>query len=135
MHTCPNCGEPVPSNSLTCPKCYAKMPPETAEYKAEYSHDQGSREKSGLIRLILTIVPAFFGFLGLGVIYNDYKARIGYEILAVGLIVYVIAVGFLVWGWFGVLIGGLFAFLYFLGFLFSCLVTLGTVRTFRFRCR
>ena len=81
---CPKCGEPVPSNSLTCPKCYTKIPPEPAKTEKK-SGGTDAKGKSNTIRMILSIVPGFFGILGLGQIYRNYKQKRGYVFLLLGL--------------------------------------------------
>ncbi|WII07335.1 hypothetical protein PED39_07015 [Methanomassiliicoccales archaeon LGM-RCC1] len=84
---CPNCGEAVPSNCLTCPKCYAKIPAEPVKNERRQEEQRtGSNGKNQSIRRILAIVPGFFGILGLGHIYMDYKQPRGYKFLIVGLV-------------------------------------------------
>ena len=93
---CPKCGEPVPSNCLTCPKCYAKIPSEPV--KEERQSNGGSQKnesrkggKDPTIRLILSVIPGFFGLLGLGMIYDDYKSTKGYFFLCIGLVLFLCA--------------------------------------------
>ena len=87
---CPKCSELVPTNSLTCPKCYTKMPPETVKVKDEDT----ARSDAALnrrIAVLLTIIPGFFGFLGLGRIYQEPKSHIGYLYLILGFGIFIIA--------------------------------------------
>jgi len=84
---CPKCGEPVPSFSLTCPKCYAKIPQEPAARPQEDS--QKTEKKGSQASLLLSVIPGFFGLLGLGHIYRDYKDGKGYFFLIVGLILFI----------------------------------------------
>ena len=97
---CPFCGELVPSTSVTCPKCYRKIPaepiPEKQERKRRERTDTpvGERPKRGYnknIALVLAVVPGFFGFLGLGQIYRDYRRTGGYFLLLIGLLVFAAA--------------------------------------------
>ncbi len=82
---CPKCGEAVPSNCLTCPKCYAKLPPEPVKKQQNESRKE-PKQKSRDTRLLLTIIPAIFGILGLGQIYRNYKSKRGYIFLLLGLL-------------------------------------------------
>ena len=81
---CPKCGEAVPTNSLTCPKCYSKLP--TAEPSKENKQTRSRTQKTRRTRLLLTTIPALFGFLGLGHIYRNYKNPRGYFFLAMGML-------------------------------------------------
>ena len=87
---CPKCGEPVPPNSLTCPKCYAKIPAEPVK-KESRSQDSGGpgRSNNGRVRMALAIIPGFFGILGLGQIYRNYRQLKGYIFLVLGLVFFV----------------------------------------------
>ena len=88
---CHNCGELVPSNSITCPKCFRKIPMEPEPVKEA----QGKRRESGYsikLALALAIVPALFGILGLGQIYRNYRDLKGYIFLSAGLLFFVPAV-------------------------------------------
>ena len=92
---CPKCGEPVPSNSLTCPKCYAKMPPEPVKVNDDGT---GSRKKTynndnKTLYLILAIIPGLFGILGLGQIVRDYTQKRGYIFLLIGLLLFLTVTG------------------------------------------
>lgn len=94
---CPFCGELVPSTSVTCPKCYRKIPAEPVSEKSGRSRreradtpvgEKPSRSYNKNIAIILAIVPGLFGFLGLGQIYRDYRRSGGYIVLAIGLLVF-----------------------------------------------
>jgi hypothetical protein len=82
---CPKCGEPVPSNCITCPKCYTKIPPEPVKATDDNATNQSGKKSDKSLRLLLTIIPGFFGVLGLGQIYRDYTSPKGYIFLIVGL--------------------------------------------------
>ena len=84
---CPKCGEPVPSNCITCPKCYTKLPAEPVERPKENAK-QPQKDNKHTIALILTIVPALFGFLGLGMLYNNGRSRLPLIILVIGVILF-----------------------------------------------
>jgi hypothetical protein len=91
---CPKCGEPVSSNSITCPKCYTKLPPEPPKkaegtYGGDSSGGTGTRKVDRKILAALTIIPGFFGILGLGQIYRDYRVLRGYIYLLLGLVLFV----------------------------------------------
>ena len=90
---CPYCGELVPSNSITCPKCYKKIPKEPEPARRESKPEQ--REKKGYSRklaILLSIIPAFVGLLGLGLIYVNPRRKRGYIAFALGLLFFVMAV-------------------------------------------
>ena len=91
---CPNCGELVPSNSITCPKCFKKIPndPEPVCNSDTGTGSGPRRDRSRTIMLILSIVPAFVGLLGLGLIYKYPKRKRGYIALLFGLLVFAGAV-------------------------------------------
>lgn len=85
---CPNCGEMVTSDCITCPKCYKKMPEE---------NPRGDREASGRPRkpdtrvaFALDIVLGFVGILGVGQLYQG-KTR-GAVFTIIGLIFFVPAI-------------------------------------------
>ncbi len=86
---CPKCGEAVPTNSITCPKCYTKMPPETAKWE-DSGQNYGGKSKDRTLVMLLTIVPGFFGLLGLGRVYQEPKSQIGYKYLILGLILFLL---------------------------------------------
>jgi len=85
---CPNCGEYVPNNSLTCPKCFASIPRETPVKKEEKTRRSVPQNKSGTLALFLAVVPAFVGLLGLGKIYLEPKEHRGYWFLVAGLLLF-----------------------------------------------
>ena len=94
---CPFCGELVPSTSVTCPKCYRKIPAEPDVPKEERRRERqrdtpvGERPKHGYnktLALALAVVPGFFGVLGLGQIYRNYRNTGGYFILLLGLLLF-----------------------------------------------
>ena len=90
---CPYCGELVPSNSITCPKCYKKIPKEPEPARREPEPEQ--RDKRGYSRklaILLSIIPAFLGLLGLGLIYVNPRRKRGYVALVLGLLFFVMAV-------------------------------------------
>lgn len=89
---CPNCGEYVPSNALTCPKCFAEVPrDESGTEMEDYSGGRRRRDtgrKSMFLLRILSILPAFFGVLGLGQIYLEPRRSRGYWFLLIGLFLF-----------------------------------------------
>ena len=94
---CPFCGELVPSTSVTCPKCYRKIPTEPDVPKEERRRERqrdtpvGERPKRSYnkkVALALAVIPGFFGVLGLGQIYKDYRSTGGYFILLLGLLLF-----------------------------------------------
>ncbi len=92
---CPNCEELVPSNSITCPKCYKKIPndPDPVRSGSGDSRSTGSnRSRNSTIMLLLSIIPAFIGLLGLGLIYKYPTRKRGYVALILGLLVFAGAV-------------------------------------------
>lgn len=91
---CPSCGEPVPSNSLTCPRCYASIP-RREEKPIKEKPVRKTVVKSKLVSILLAVLPAPFGLLGLGLIYEDYKDRRGWAYLIFGLVVYVMLITFI----------------------------------------
>ncbi len=93
----------VPSTSLTCPKCYKKIPVEpkvTSTGDGGASGGKGSGksggsggstgEKSNAIAMILAIIPGLFGILGLGLLYKNLKSAGGLLFLVIGLIVFAV---------------------------------------------
>ena len=99
---CPYCGELVPSNSITCPKCFKKIPvePETVR-REERSSGRGrtgieGRRYNRTIALALAIIPGLIGLLGLGLIYKNPRSRLGYLALVFGLLFFIAAVLFTV---------------------------------------
>jgi len=94
---CPKCGAVVPDNSLTCPQCYTEVPRDLVE--TEPLHDRNEfreqierRKKNMKISLALAIIPAFFGILGIGLIYQDSRDYRGWKFLAVGAVLYILPV-------------------------------------------
>ena len=104
---CPYCGELVPSNSVTCPKCFRKVPDEPGaprhEEHRERTEDRTERherreeprkkekqkrEYSSQAALALDVIPGFLGLLGLGQIYRDYKSMKGWFLLLLGLVLF-----------------------------------------------
>jgi len=122
---CPKCGEAVPTNSLTCPKCYAKIPPEPvkSEPSGSQTGKKAQRDDNRLIRLILSIIPGFFGFLGIGQIYRDYRQKRGYLFLLLGLVLFwsVIGLSSLPWPILNVILAFPPALLYLITFVISVL--------------
>lgn len=96
---CPNCGELVPSNSITCPKCYKKIPndPEPVRDSGQSSGTGGRKTPwtpNMKIAFALDIILGLFGLNGIGQLYCG--RRRGAIFLGVGLLVFVIA-GLLTW--------------------------------------
>lgn len=93
---CPFCGEMVPSTSVTCPKCYRKIPvdrPAEEKKNRGLKHDTPVGEKAPRtynrkVALILAVIPGFLGFLGIGQIYRNPKKTGGYFLLLFGLLVF-----------------------------------------------
>lgn len=87
---CPNCGELVPSNSLTCPKCYKKIPVEPEPVSDAGSHpndDAGKSSRKLKAALVLDAVIGLFGLLGIGQLYLG-RRRGGLFLLA-GLVFFI----------------------------------------------
>ena len=87
----------MPSTSVTCPKCYRKIPAEPDAPKEERRRERqrdtpvGERPKRSYnkkVALALAVIPGFFGVLGLGQIYKDYRSTGGYFILLLGLLLF-----------------------------------------------
>lgn len=91
---CPYCGELVPSNSLTCPKCYKKIPvePEPVREDRDGPKNERGRSYNRKLALALTLVPGLFGILGLGLIYRNPRQKRGYLALLFGALIFVLAV-------------------------------------------
>ncbi len=94
---CPKCGAVVPDNSLTCPQCYTEVPRDLVE--TEPLHDRYEfrerierRKKNMKVSMALAVIPAFFGLLGLGLLYQDVRDSRGWEFLAAGLVLYLLPV-------------------------------------------
>ena len=92
---CPHCGELVPSTSVTCPKCYRRIPADPVAAtggrrggtgsKGTGAHRQGYDRR---LALLLNLIPGFFGFLGIGQIYRDHRSSKGYLMLLSGLAIF-----------------------------------------------
>lgn len=86
---CPNCGELVPSNSLTCPSCYKEIPRDAVVYEIHEDDDGPSgrsgagKDKNRTLTLILALLGVF-GFMGLGQIYQGHHRK-GSIFLVIGL--------------------------------------------------
>ncbi|MCQ2070082.1 MAG: hypothetical protein MJZ68_03015 [archaeon] len=114
---CPNCGATVPPNSLTCPQCYTEIARDMTVNERDryeqrsnttretYREQISKRNKSPTIAMVLAVVPAFLGFLGLGQIYRDPRDQTGYYFLAGGLATFLIMVALIVLGGFGGILG------------------------------
>lgn len=90
---CPNCGELVPDFSVTCPKCYKEIPRKEVIEESIPKDESSTKQKfNKWIVLILAIVPALFGFMGLAQIYQR-KFKRGAAFLVVGLALFWILVG------------------------------------------
>ncbi|MBQ8179213.1 MAG: hypothetical protein IJ026_02045 [Candidatus Methanomethylophilaceae archaeon] len=95
---CPHCGELVPSTSVTCPKCYRRIPAEPVVDTGRTrdgsggtgSRDTGARRQGydRRLALLLDLIPGFFGFLGIGQIYRDHRSSKGYLMLLSGLAIF-----------------------------------------------
>lgn len=77
---CPYCGEPVPTFSVNCPKCYKKIPREDEkqeeDIRGHIPDDKSPAIKSvnKTIVLILALIPAAFGIMGMAQMYEkEYK--------------------------------------------------------------
>lgn len=131
---CPYCGELVPSTSITCPKCYRKIPSEPEPVRRESgSQSKGSgRSSSRTIAILLSVIPGLFGLLGLGLIYKNPRRKIGYIALVIGLLFFIAAMGFTI-GVVTVFLAVPCWIIYALGYLGCLLLTFMdgfTVRTF-----
>ncbi len=97
QNKCPYCGVLIPTNSLTCPKCFKNIPREDTSKKEEYIiHDEPkssqTKSKKNDFTLFLAIIPAFVGILGLNQIIHDPKDSKGYMYLIIGLILFITSV-------------------------------------------
>ena len=94
---CPYCGELVPSTSLTCPKCYKKIPVvdptprSSGESGGSSPKGSGSGDKNGIIALLLALVPGLFGVLGLGILYKNHSSRGALALLVIGIVTFIVA--------------------------------------------
>jgi len=115
---CPNCRAIVPKNSLNCPQCLTDVPregwvedDEQKSYKpskSEYRENIEKRHKSVIVVMLLAVVPALFGLLGIGHIYRDRRDITGWGILVAGfvlaMLVPVFAIGGILTGPFAILV-------------------------------
>lgn len=90
---CPHCGVAVPSNCISCPKCFREIPrggdpPRGPVYDAAKEDTGRIRSPSRKIVMLLATLPVLFGLLGLGQIYINYKDSKGYMFLIAGLILF-----------------------------------------------
>ena len=92
---CPKCGAEVPGNSLTCPECYTEVPRgEIEDPPQQYGTYVPERSgKSRTVAIILAVIPALFGLLGLAQIYKDSRSRAGWRFLGLGIVLYLLTVG------------------------------------------
>lgn len=105
---CPYCGVAVPSNCITCPRCFKNIPSDNNDTNSQegqepYVDGNVMREKTQeqesigvkvvrknrTIMTILAIIPAFVGILGLAQIYRNYRNSMGYVFLVVGLLLFI----------------------------------------------
>ena len=93
---CPYCGELVPSTSITCPKCYKKIPaePEPVRRESDRPKNESGRRYNRTVAILLSLIPGLFGLLGLGLIYRNPRQKRGYVALVLGLLFFVAAMGF-----------------------------------------
>ena len=93
---CPYCGELVPSTSITCPKCYKKIPaePEPVRRESDRPKNESGRRYNRTVAILLSLIPGLFGLLGLGLIYRNPRQKRGYVALMLGLLFFVAAMGF-----------------------------------------
>ena len=116
---CPYCGEHLPDNSLNCPKCYHEIPREdkstgktdTAWQGVPDSRAPSVKKYSKALVLILALIPAAFGIMGMAQIYEG-RTKKGLKFLCVGLPIFIIMClcGAAVFngGWGAILFVGLF---------------------------
>ncbi len=125
--SCPYCGEEVPSFSLTCPKCYREIPREEKKEERRRGpsvpNDRApaTQTYSRTIILVLAILPALFGIMGMAQIYQK-KTKRGLKFLAVGLASFLI----MAFCMYQMITSGGWAFLLFGLAVISLLVYLGT---------
>jgi len=90
---CPYCGELVPTNSITCPKCFKRIPAEPAPQPNNGGSEPKEKgAKSQRLALILAIVFGIFGFLGVGRIYLTPRESRGYILMLLGLLFFIPAI-------------------------------------------
>lgn len=86
---CPNCGEIVPSLSVTCPKCYNPVPREdVTEKRSSASMKSEEYDKNMFIATILAVIPGIFGLQGLGLIYLNHRESKGWYFLIIGAVLF-----------------------------------------------
>ncbi len=134
---CPYCGELVPSTSLTCPKCYKKIPVMEPEKTSTGGGGGGSSSKrsgssssgnSRTIAILLAVIPGLVGLLGLGLLYKDHKSIPGVLLLGLGLLVFISAILILTSSIpiLNIIIGFVAGFVYFLLYAGNFIATLMT---------
>ena len=93
---CPYCGEPVPSYSINCPRCYRSIPRGEESKKKEEYRVPDDRAPSVFtvnrkIVILLALIPAAFGLMGLGQFYER-EYRKGLTFLIPGLLMFIMIV-------------------------------------------
>lgn len=91
MRRCPSCGAQVPPDSLTCPECYTEVPRDMSERPEQQVEVRRSYNRT--LSILLAVIPAFFGLLGLSQIYRNHRSVTGWKILVIGLVLYALIVG------------------------------------------
>ena len=73
---CPYCGEPVPSFSINCPKCYKTIPREEPKAKEQPKSERIPNDRAPSVQvfnsklvMFLALIPAAVGLMGMGQIY------------------------------------------------------------------
>ncbi len=94
---CPNCGERVPSNSITCPKCFKKLPVEPTPAPKEEKRESEARKMPWTpnmkVALALNLILGLFGIQGIGQLYCG--RRRGFLFLLGGLLFFAAAIALL----------------------------------------
>ena len=94
---CPYCGESVPSFSINCPKCYRDIPREEKKNEEKEDIKRGTIPNNRMpsvkiidmrIVLILALIPAAVGLMGMGQIYERYYRK-GLTFLGIGLLLFI----------------------------------------------
>lgn len=80
---CKNCGNEVPENSINCPSCYREI----NNRDRATVESKNIRNADRLVTFLLSLIPAAFGFLGMGQFYQG-KYDKGLKFLIAGLPVY-----------------------------------------------
>ena len=95
---CPYCGEPVPSFSINCPKCYKTIPREEPRAKEQPKNERIPNDRAPSVQVynrrvvkLLALIPAAVGLMGMGQIYMKEYGK-GLEFLAVGLTTFIFLV-------------------------------------------